>query len=62
MTLSKDSKYMITSTVDWLTPVICLTFEMLAFPSYGMSDMKEPMMPQVQNLLNFMQIYTFSLT
>jgi hypothetical protein len=39
--------------------MICLTFEMFAFPSYGMPDRKKLTMPRVHNLLTFIQIYTW---
>ena len=64
-TLSKDYlqildhiMYISTSTVARLRPVIRLTFEMLAFLSYGMPAQKKSTMSQVHILLITIQIYT----
>jgi hypothetical protein len=50
-------KYIMTSTVARPLPVICLTFEMLAFLSSGMPAQKKSMMSQVHILLTIIQIY-----
>ncbi|WP_228393243.1 hypothetical protein, partial [Pseudomonas helleri] len=55
------TKYIITSREFRLLPVICLTFKMLAFLSYGMIGRKKSSIRQVHNLLAFMQICTFGL-
>ena len=58
-----QTKYIITSWEDRMWAVICLTFEMLAFLSYGMLFWKKSTMPRV-HILAFLApaIYTFSLT
>ena len=67
-TLSKDYFYIlnhiiynIPSRAGRLSPLICLTFEMLAFLSYVVISGKKSTMTKVQVLLTITQIYTFSL-
>ena len=50
--------YISTSTVARLRPMIRLTFEILAFLSYGMPAWKKSAMSQVHILLTISQIYT----
>ena len=50
--------YISTSMVARLRPVIRLTFEMLAFLSYGMPARKKSTMTQVHILPTTLQIYT----
>ncbi len=54
--------YIITGTVARLRPVICLTFEMLAFLSYEMAAWKKSMMSQVHILVSIIQIYNVGIT
>ena len=52
----------LTSSVARLGLVVCLTFKMLAFLSYGVICSKKSSMPKVHDLATLFQEYTFHIT
>jgi len=51
-------EYIIPGSIERLSPVVCLGFEMLAFLSYWVVHRKKPTLAKVHDLSTFFQTYT----